>query len=94
MPETFFRFFELPEELRYMIIKNMTVLSRINFIIALNGSLNIKASKEDWDNANSDISSDYEGDYEGDYDCESLEQSLEQSLEESISEDDYENDSD
>jgi hypothetical protein len=75
MSETFFRFFELPEELRYMIIKNMTVLSRINFIIALNGSLNIKASKEDWDNANSDITSESERDS----DCDDIDSSISES---------------
>ena len=75
MSETFFRFFELPEDLRYMIIKNMTVLSRINFIIALNGSLNIKASKEDWDNANSDITSESERDS----DCDDIDSSISES---------------
>jgi hypothetical protein len=77
MSETFFRFFELPEELRYIIIKNMTVLSRINFIIALNGSLNIKASKEDWDNANSDITSESERD--SDSDCDDIDSSISES---------------
>jgi hypothetical protein len=74
MSENYFRFFDLPEELRRIIIKNMTVLSRINFIIAINGSLNIKASKKDWDDANSNVSSDCisdDMDYDMDYDSES-----------------------
>ena len=53
----------------------MTVLSRINFIIALNGSLNIKASKEDWDNANSDITSESERDS----DCDDIDSSISES---------------
>jgi hypothetical protein len=59
MSETYFRFFDLPEEIRDMIIKKMSVLSRINFIIAINGSLNIKASEEDWENADSDVETVY-----------------------------------
>lgn len=73
MSETYFRFFDLPEELRCIIIKNMTVLTRINFIIAMNGSLNIKASPEDWENANSDVSTNYDTEDETDFESENSE---------------------